>query len=120
LVDESNFDDKKYESIRKNIFEYLEKQFEESKKIVRTIEDYKIDNSKGSKTLTKKWKDMDFSCFSYQEVNTGIDIERLKQIGLASVTFNYFRFRLQKIFRFILELTNFISRAERHRSKMKR
>jgi hypothetical protein len=45
-------------------------------------------NSKGSKTLTKKWKDMKLSCFSENwDPKTGIEIEKLKELGKASVIY---------------------------------
>jgi 2-oxoglutarate dehydrogenase complex dehydrogenase (E1) component-like enzyme len=61
LVEEGLVKPEDYTKLREKVFSFLEKEFEESSKVKRTLEDYKNPNSKGSKTLTGKWKHMDYS-----------------------------------------------------------
>lgn len=65
--------------------EYFEEEFKESEKIKPSLKDLRDPNFKGSRSLTHKWKDMEFSQNGNEPKDTGFDKSKLIEIAKSSV-----------------------------------
>lgn len=84
LLNEKLVKSDEYEKTRQKVWGFLEKEFQVSQNLERTMENYKSNNSKGTKAFTNKWKDMVTSNEGKQKP-TGLTKELLKQFGKESV-----------------------------------
>lgn len=84
LLNEKLVKSDEYEKTRQKVWGFLEKEFQASQNLQRTMENYKSNNSKGTKAFTNKWKDMVISNEGKQKT-TGLPKELLKQFGKESV-----------------------------------
>ena len=71
--------------IRKEIIDHFKDELEKSLDFKPTINNYRDPNYKGSRSLTHKWKDMQFSQWGTEPKHTGVDKELIKEVGRASV-----------------------------------
>lgn len=73
-----------YEKTRQKVWSFLEKEFQASQTLTRSMEQYKNNSSKGTKAFTNKWRDMVPSNLGTQKT-TGLPKELLKDFGRESV-----------------------------------
>ena len=64
---------------------YFEEEFKASGSVNPKIEDTKNPDYKGSRSLTHKWKGLEFSQWGKEPADTGFDRDALVNIGKASV-----------------------------------
>lgn len=67
------------------IVNHFEEEFKEMEKVVPTVEQTRDPTFKGSRSLTHKWKDMEFSQNGTEPEHTGYDREKLIHIAKSSV-----------------------------------
>jgi hypothetical protein len=64
---------------------HFEEEFKEGEKYKPTLQQTREPKYKGSRSLTHKWKDMDFSQNGRDPAHTGYNKEKLINIAKASV-----------------------------------
>ena len=88
LIDEGVMKQNTIDNITKKFLDWWESEFDKAPLYVPTLELTTNENFKGIRSMTHKWKGMNFSWFGKDPLNTGYDIEKLKNIGYASVEYD--------------------------------
>ena len=69
------------------INQYFDDEFKASEQHKPTIKDTRDERYSGNRSMTHKWKNMDFSIFGKEPSDTGYDVDKLKNIARASVEY---------------------------------
>ena len=75
-------------NLKRRFNDWCENEFDESEHYTPTLEMAKDPSFKGIRSMTHKWEGFEFSTFGKEPHATGYDIQKLKNIGHASVEYN--------------------------------
>ena len=89
LISEGVIKQEKYEKMVNQINQFFEEEFKHSEKIKPNLKDTRDPNFKGSRSLTHKWKSMDFSQNGVEPKETGFNKDKLINIGRASAEVDF-------------------------------
>lgn len=76
-----------YKKMVEKINKYFDEEFKASEQHKPTLKDTRDEKYAGNRSLTHKWKNMDYSQNGKEPKDTGVDIDRLKNIAKASVEY---------------------------------
>jgi probable 2-oxoglutarate dehydrogenase E1 component DHKTD1 len=88
LTEENIMSEEQVKAMADKFAKILDDEFNKSKEFKLTVDDVRNENYKGNKSLTHKWKNLQFPqfCKSDEDIKTGINIDDAKKILKASAT----------------------------------
>ena len=88
LIEEGSIKQSTIDSITKKFCDWWESEFDQAPHYIPSLECTTSETFKGIRSMTHKWKGMNFSWFGKEPKQTGYSIENLKKIGYASVEYD--------------------------------